>query len=391
MAPTPRHAPLSHAPRSHAPRISGRPAELHRAASMRRASLARIEARVTALADAGRSAALRCEGLAVDHGLPGRVLAVVRLAWELDHGIDVAADALSSADRQRALDFVDARRRPGLDAERAALADRYRASVLRYDDRGDGRLVLAWGDLVDADHVLVLVPGMGNQLGNVDGMMARADRLLAEMRRLAGPGVKVAVVGWLGYNSPDADLTGLADGARGAAARDGADALNRDVALVRRLAPPAAHVTVVGHSYGTRLVAEAMRVPTVGLDVPDVVLAGSPGTGVDHRDGLGHAGTRVWTAAIGPDWVRPVPVVHGPDPHDGGWGGRRLPTDGVRGHSGYFEQGTASLVAIAAVAVGRRDPAATAAEERARRRASRSARPGRGAPPTGTTAPSGRR
>ncbi len=333
-------------------RVSGRPDDLNRAAALRRDTLEQVARAAAAVRDTGAGAAACCEGLVVDAALPGRILAVVRLAWELDQGIDLAAEALRSADRARALDRIDARRRPALPAGLAAEVRSRGAAVLRFDARGDGRFVAAWGEVTDADHVALLVPGMSNDLTDVPGLMRRADHLLAEMRRRARPGARLAVVVWLGYDTPDVSPGGLLGGAGGGAARAAADDLVRDVARVRRLVPPGSHVTVIGHSYGTRVVAESMRLPVVGLDVPDVVLAGSPGTGVDHRRDLGHPDTRVWEVGTADDWVRRIPVVHGRDPHDERFGGHRLPAEGMHGHSGYFEPGSPSLMAMAAVATG---------------------------------------
>ncbi|MFD5648399.1 alpha/beta hydrolase [Streptomyces sp. NPDC127039] len=58
-----------------------------------------------------------------------------------------------------------------------------------------------------------------------------------------------------------------------------------------------AHVTAIGHSYGSRLVGaatqEAAGIPGAG----DVILVGSPGVGVDRDEELGVGKNHVWVGA----------------------------------------------------------------------------------------------
>lgn len=334
--------------------VSGEPEAMRAAAALRRESLERLQHRISELESTGARAAATCGVHVVDRGIPQRLREVVNAAWDIDHGVDATAGALADADRRHRLDDIASRTHRHLPPDIAALVARHRGMVLRFDGCGDGRLVTVLGDIAGADHIAILVPGMGSDLGNVGSLVERAAAIEREMARRARRGERVAVIAWLGYNAPDGSPFGVVDVARRSAARRGAFWLLRDVDLVRTIAPAGVHLTVIGHSYGSLLVGEAMRVPAVGLDVEDVIVAGSPGMGVQHRGQLGQRSTRVWATSLWRDPVRVAPA-HGADPARPWFGARRLPAAGVSGHGGYFDDGTGSLTAIALVAVGRRE------------------------------------
>ena len=83
------------------------------------------------------------------------------------------------------------------------------------------------------------------------------------MRREAG-GEPVAVIAWLGYDTP-----GLAAAMRSDVAHSAAKQLVLDVAAIRNTYP-GAHLSVVGHSYGSVVLGQAMK---AGLDAPTAVAA----------------------------------------------------------------------------------------------------------------------
>ena len=256
-----------------------------------------------------------------------------------------------------------------------------RRTYLRADDRGDGRRVEVIGDLPSAAHVVILIPGMTNAVDNYETQLRpKAMALFDAMQSEAPAGTGVCVIAWLGYNTPDGGPSGLVDAAASRAARSGAEQLRADLALLRSNGLRA-HVTVVGHSYGSVVAGRAMRDDGDGpLPVDDVVVVGSPGMDAGSRRALGSAGVRLWAgkttaggvpAILHPPggdvlWLAdravrvmrggdPVPMapVHGPDPAPPVFGAAPLPTDG-RGHSDYFSRGSRSLRSIARVAVGRR-------------------------------------
>ncbi|MBK3631231.1 hypothetical protein JHN59_41970 [Streptomyces sp. MBT49] len=112
----------------------------------------------------------------------------------------------------------------------------------------------------------------------------------------------------------------------------------------------------VCHSYGTVVCGRAAP----HLDVSDLVLLGSPGTGAQSAAGLGTR-ARVWAARGADDWVADVPHVSadlfgttvglGADPLSPAFGARVFAA-GSGGHSDYFRPGSPSLANIARIVVG---------------------------------------
>jgi pimeloyl-ACP methyl ester carboxylesterase len=206
------------------------------------------------------------------------------------------------------------------------------------------------GQLSTADHIAVLVPGVGTNPANLaatTGEMARTLYASAVPRSLPG---EVAVVAWLGYRPPEG--LGL-EAARESSARSGAPALSRFVdALVA--GRPDVRVTLIGHSYGALVIGFAA--PTLPAQVTDLVALGAPGMGADRVADL-HTTARVWAAESPHDWIRFVPGIRlfhlglGTHPADPDFGARRLPVDGVDGHPDYLTDGSATLPAVANILV----------------------------------------
>jgi hypothetical protein len=229
---------------------------------------------------------------------------------------------------------------------------------LAFDPAGDGTAVEVLGDLTTADRVAVLVPGVDTTLRDFDrglgGVTRRAPatqaRALYGTLRAADPSARVAVVAWLGYDTPDG--VGL-DSAREGRARAGAAALTTFVRGLHAQRPGAA-VTLIGHSYGAIVVGlAAPRLP----EVRDLVALGAPGMGAGRAADLG--GARVWSALAAGDWIRRIPQIrlfdlgHGRRPSNPEFGARLLPAAGVAGHDFYLSPGSSTLAALAAVVLGR--------------------------------------
>jgi hypothetical protein len=253
----------------------------------------------------------------------------------------------------------------GLDATCAAsLAARVtdgddRVRVLGCDPTGRGRAVVAIGDVVAADHVIVLVPGSDIDLHTLDGSPKRPMTWARSLAATAGR--DTAVVLWVGYETPQ----GLGyDAAAGRLARAAAPALVDEVAALRAaprvdsagsVSGGARRVTVVGHSYGSVVV--GLAAPS--LDADDLVFLASPGVRTGSVEGL-HTRARVWAARAAQDWIRFVPHVrlgdlgHGGDPAAPGCGALALPTDGVVAHEGYLLPGSPTLAAVAELSSGAR-------------------------------------
>ncbi|MBL6280353.1 alpha/beta fold hydrolase [Micromonospora fiedleri] len=215
-------------------------------------------------------------------------------------------------------------------------------------------VVRAVGDLRAADRIVVLVPGVDTTSENFDrghGDVAHRSPHWQARQLHAACGGRVAVVAWLGYLPPDG--IGLA-AARSERAMAGATALT---GYVRQLATarPHATITVIGHSYGSLVLAyAAARLP---VQVTDIVVLGSPGLDVGNADQL-RTGARLWVGTAEGDWTRRIPEVrilglgHGTNPSRPSFGARYLNVSGAEGHDGYFLPGTTSLRSLATVALG---------------------------------------
>jgi hypothetical protein len=217
---------------------------------------------------------------------------------------------------------------------------------LAFDPAGDGRAVEVLGDLATARRIVILVPGNDTTLADFDrglgGVARRAPAIQARSVYQAANDPGVAVIAWLGYDSPEG--MGMAT-IREERAQAGAVELQRFVASL----PGAATVVVVGHSYGSTVVGQAA--PGFGPAVTDLVALASPGMGVSDAAQL-HTRARVWAGTSGHDWIRHVPHLrvagfgHGADPTDSGFGARPVPTDNVSNHDSYLVAGSAALAAL---------------------------------------------
>ena len=173
-------------------------------------------------------------------------------------------------------DGEDARRLRNARAVRRALRTSGEAptTLWRYEPGaygGDGAVAVGVGDLDTADDVAVLVPGVGTEVTDVGEQVARVRRLVDKTSDLSGG---AAGLSWIGYDSPDHPADPAI--ASPAGAGEGGEALRADVDALRAGREPLDRVTVLGHSYGSTVVAEAA---VRGLEVDAVALVGSPGAG----------------------------------------------------------------------------------------------------------------
>src|SRR5262249_27240112 len=158
------------------------------------------------------------------------------------------------------------------------------------------------------------------------------------LHRSTGP--RTAVLAWLGYDTPRmistrALTTTLAE--------ESVPRLARFIRELRHAMGTLPHISLLCHSYGTVLCAA----PAGAADVQDIVLVGSPGTGVDSVAAL-HSRARVWAARGGGDWIGGVPHIRadvfgtsvgfGTDPVSPAYGAHVFAA-GNGGHSDYFKPG----------------------------------------------------
>jgi pimeloyl-ACP methyl ester carboxylesterase len=223
---------------------------------------------------------------------------------------------------------------PASSAQAPLPLDQPTGRFLAYDPAGDGRAIEVLGDLATARKVVVLVPGVDSTLSNFDtglgGVIRRAPAHQARMLKERLPD-DVAVVAWLGYDPPEGAFP---EALRADRAVAGARELERFLAIV----PPQATMVLIGHSYGSVVIAHTH----LGEQVTDVVALGSPGMGALETK------ARVWKGLAETDWIRRVPNLRIGGLGHGGFpdGTRELPTDGVAGHDYYLEPGSVTLGAI---------------------------------------------
>jgi pimeloyl-ACP methyl ester carboxylesterase len=174
---------------------------------------------------------------------------------------------------------------------------------LKVDPEGQGRAIEVLGDIEHAKNVAVLVPGMGNSLDTFRGQSDRGELIKQE----AGPGT--AVVVWLDYDSPQ----GLVEAASKKAALEGGPRLADCLNEIDALKDESADVTVVAHSYGTDVAAQA--VIEGGARPNRLVMTGSPGIEryIDEAADFVQPPTRLYTERAPGDYVS-YSEWHGPDP-----------------------------------------------------------------------------
>ncbi|MFH8409659.1 alpha/beta hydrolase [Streptomyces sp. NPDC018019] len=238
--------------------------------------------------------------------------------------------------------------------------------ILAFDPAGGGRAAEVFGDLRQARHVSVVVPGVDTNLATFE-RTARATsapagmaKSLYEAQRSTRAGARTAVIAWADYTAP----AGLGVGAAtGQLAEAGAVRLD---ALVRAL-PKAASVSLMCHSYGSVVCGVAAhRLPS---SVSDIAVAGSPGMRAETVAGL-RTHARVWAMRDADDWIQDVPYLevgglgHGADPVTPAFGSRVLSAHGAKGHAGYFAPGTQSLRNFAMIGVGAVSSVDCAAQDR---------------------------
>ncbi|MFG3550921.1 alpha/beta hydrolase [Streptomyces sp. NPDC047725] len=269
-----------------------------------------------------------------------------------------AADTLTDAYAANRANAAEAARMAEAHGDRhRAAADRSLAGpsrqLLAFDGRGAGLVTEVFGDLAHAGNVAVLVPGSDTGIDTYGRFRAAALALHRQLAAQAPEGIRTAVVAWLGYETPGTVSTAVTTTGRADEAAPGLRALVDDL---RGIVGPRADVALLCHSYGSVVCARA----AAGLDVTDIALVGSPGTGADSAEDL-RTGARIWAARGADDWVEHVPhlsaglfgttVGFGTDPVSPAFGARVFDA-GDGGHSDYFDAGSLSLTNLARIALG---------------------------------------
>ena len=253
-----------------------------------------------------------------------------------------------------------------------------RLYLLSVDPNGDGKAAVALGNPDTAGHTAVLVPGVGTELHGIRGLINRASLLQDAAIQQDPTGPPVAVVAWLGYDTPSVD-TDIVTAPFGGKSEAGARALDGFVDGLRATHDSSpSHLTVIGHSYGSTVLGEAASTGN-GLAADDMIAVGSPGMRVENASEFNIDPRHVWAGAASDDtfvarpeanagWLTGVPLVggwlaegavgiHGPGPHTPEFGANVLDVD-TSGHSGYWTPNSKVLASQAAVIVGDYDAVA---------------------------------
>ena len=131
----------------------------------------------------------------------------------------------------------------------------------------------------DADHVGVIVPGMTTSVaGSIKEYDGHATVMREAAEEAAGPGHKVAMVSFFGYDAPPF----VAEASNTDMAQAGAKKLSgflTGIDAAREHGAGDAHITVAAHSYGSTTAGIAATQVGDGV-IDDLVQFGSPGSGV---------------------------------------------------------------------------------------------------------------
>ena len=234
------------------------------------------------------------------------------------------------------------------DAERVRLLETLISSggdILLYRPQLQHYAVL-FGDIETAQHVAVIVPGVGDGTNLCDDWIPDALNLFE-----ASP--STAVVLWKGYDNP-ADIAAAAAGTI-ECNEDLVTAASDLTAFVDSLElDPEQSLTIVAHSFGSIVTGAALA--DAGLEVTDVVVAGSPGMTVDELRQLHVDQSHFFSEQAPGDPVAELGVF-GATPSSPTFGGTRMSTDAegqrhVSAHSSYFEPDSEALENIAHVVTG---------------------------------------
>lgn len=235
--------------------------------------------------------------------------------------------------------------------------------------RGVGQsYALAYGNPGTATHTAVLVPGVGSSLDSAT-QNTKSARSIFQTVQQQYPGTSQAVIIYDGYEAPAVGDPAMLGADRAMASAPLLDTFLHGLQASQRVSGD--QVTVIGHSYGSAVAAQAAH-DDPHFAASNVVLVGSPGTGpgIEHASDL-HVG-HVYAASNpldevaglrrpGPDPINPIArwgSNYGPEPTDQRFGAISFhtgpPYDDGGGllHHEYFQPKSRSLLNIAAIIAG---------------------------------------
>ncbi len=219
---------------------------------------------------------------------------------------------------------------------------------LFYSTENGGMIAEAFGDLMTANSVAIVIPGMGTTVSKFGNTSRGAKNLFEAMG--GNRGASVATIAWLGYDPPD----GLIHAGVG----PGGDQVDRLESFVSSaLFTDSQELTVVAHSYGSLLMASA-ALPQGSSNVDNIVFIGSPGYAeIEAPAALAAAYDFYLVQAPGDPIVAAGWITHGGSGSDDFLAQHRMAANGctdveISGHSDYLLTGSTSLFNTALVATG---------------------------------------
>lgn len=270
------------------------------------------------------------------------------------------------------------------------------AGLYAFDPVGvDGQplMALAIGDPDTATHQSYYVPGMGSSLSDdPTSLYMDGNAVYSAQQQYLAQGESNAVIGWLGYDTPNApqdwDHFGSTEVLSSPHANDGgqrlAESMNGLHAANEHRGEPAPYISIVAHSYGTTTAAVALTQTnftvdsatffgSAGIDedvatsAADFNLETDPNTG---RPAL-YATTAIEDSVARIPMSKDTALLHGDprlSPTDKPFGANVFEVGGENGRhgvgdhltrndmgTGYLDDGTVSQDAIGAFSVGRGD------------------------------------
>lgn len=231
---------------------------------------------------------------------------------------------------------------------------------------------IANGNVDTADHVAVFTPGLTSNvpdsMGTYDADMDYLQRRTKDELDKYGDGGSVATVSWIGYQAPQLSAGSLFSDnsvASDQAAQAGAEKLTPFLQGIDTARDTDAHLTALGHSYGSTTTGLALQNNT-GVD--EAVFSGSPGLGTNDIDDIkvpdGHAtyieAKRDGVGDIGAFGAFGIDPSHMDGMEYATSAEARHPGDGrtlneVTGHTSYLDDGSTSQYNMAVITGGMSD------------------------------------
>jgi pimeloyl-ACP methyl ester carboxylesterase len=217
--------------------------------------------------------------------------------------------------------------------------------ILLYRPERD-HYAVQFGAFDGSNHVAVVVPGVGDDTNLCQHWVPGAHNLFAAAQA-------TTVIMWKGYDNP----TSIVAAAIGSVeCNEHLVGAGGELAEFVRSLPLHEHhsLTIVAHSFGSLVTGAALA--DHGLEVTDVVVAGSPGMSVDRLREL-HLDSRHFFAEEAPGDAIAELGVFGASPTSPLFGGTRMRTNApghveVLSHSSYFLPGSEALENIVNVVTG---------------------------------------